>query len=338
MQIPLHRPRARLNPRLHFNHIFGFPFEVAHIRHLIRRYEIDLVQVFGILNIQGAFAARLENVPLLVQLNSTVAPMPLRRFFSPIINRMADVVMSEGKGVAQAYSGTDKLGDRLLVFFPPVDTEEFYSNTRRRLAAREELGVPDDVILIGTVGNFNRMKGHEFFVRSAAILRREHSNVCFRILGTHTPSSADYYKKTVKVEASKLGLIENDILRFIEPGDRVVDLLPGFDIFLLTSRVEGVGTVTIEAMSCGLPVVATNVGSVSDVVEDGITGYVVPPLDHEQIANATHKLLCNPKLRVRMGEVARSRAINKYDIKFCVETHLMAYKTAIAHRKYKKSS
>lgn len=330
-QMRLHRPRARLNPLLNLNFVLRFAFEVGSIRRLIRKYQIDLVHVFGLLNIQGAVAARLEDVPLVGSLNSTFIPRPLRCLLMPVMSRLADVVMSEGMGVAKEFPGAAKLGDRLILFFPGVDTAEFCPNRVKRLAARAELGVPDNAILVGTVGNFNKQKGHEFFVRSAAIVCREFPNVFFRILGAHVPTNADYYERIVKREAHKLGLIEGDRLRFVEPGERVADLLSGFDIFLLTSRAEGVATATLEAMSCGLPIVATNVGSVREVVEDGITGFVVPPFDHEMIAKATLKLLRTPHLRVRMGEVARRRAVERYDVKVCVDTHLRAYEAAIAH-------
>lgn len=332
VQIPLHRLRKRVNPRVHFDLALGFLPEVGHIRRLIRQHHIDLVQICGLMNPHGAIAARLESVPVVWQLLSTFAPMPLRLLLMPLVMRLSSVVMSTGIEVARAHPGATKLEDRLVTFFPPLDTAEFRPDPVKRSVARAELGVPDNAFLIGTVGNLNRQKGHEFLVRAADIVCRAYRNTFFRVLGAYTPTNADYYERTVKAEALKLGLMADDRLRFVDPGSRVADYLPAFDLFLLTSRAEGIPTSILEAMSCGLPVIATDVGSMGEVVEDGVTGFVVPPLSHEAIAGAIFKLLCTPELRLKMGQEARRRAVERYDVKVCVEAHLRAYEAAIASK------
>ena len=123
--------------------------------------------------------------------------------------------------------------------------------------------------------------------------------------------------------------MENNKLNFLDPGKRVKDLITGFDLFWLTSRAEGLPTTILEAMSCGLPVVATDVGSVHEVVKDGVTGFVVPPKDCKALARAVSTLLNNPGLRKQMGRTARLNAVKYYDIKTCTQIHLEAYKMAL---------
>jgi glycosyltransferase involved in cell wall biosynthesis len=275
----------------------------------------------------------MEGIPIVWQLLDTRPPVALRRLMMPLVTRLADVVMSTGMEVARVHPGALGLGDRLVPYYPPVDTGNFRPDARRRHAARMELGVPEDAHLIGTVANLNPQKGHEYLVRAAAIVRSELPDVLVRILGAHTPTHADYEVR-IEAEARASGLSDGTQLQFIDPGSRIAELLPAFDVFLLTSvpRSEGVPTTILEAMACGLPVVATNVGAVREVVEDDVTGYVVPPLDPEAIAEATLRLLRDPGLRERMGHVGRARATKRFSVETCAEVHLKAYDHALRRK------
>ena len=331
--MPLHRLRATFSPMTQARFITGFWREVWSIRRLIRERSIDIVQIHGLVNPHGAIAARMEGIPIVWQLLDTRPPVALRRLMMPLVTRLADVVMSTGMEVARVHPGALGLGDRLVPFYPPVHTDSFQPDAQRRHAARAELGVPEDAHLIGTVGNLNPQKGHEYLVRAAAIVRREFPDVFVRILGAHTPTHASYESR-LAVEARAGGLSDGTQLQFIDPGSRIAELLPAFDVFLLTSvpRSEGVPTTVLEAMACGLPVVATNVGAVREVVEDGVTGYVVAPLDPEAIAEATLRLLRDPGLRERMGRDGRARAVERFSVERCAEVHLKAYDHALRRR------
>jgi glycosyltransferase involved in cell wall biosynthesis len=256
----------------------------------------------------------------------------------PLVTRFADTVMSTGINVAQVHPGTFGMKDRLVTFFPPVDTKNFRPNPTRRSHARSELGVPENAILIGTVGNINPQKGHEYLIRAGSIIHSQVRDLFIRILGVYTPTQASYDAKLRK-QTQDLGLANKEWLQFVDPGDRVADLLPAFDIFLMTSvpHSEGIPTVILEAMACGLPVVSTDIGGVCEVVEDGVTGLVVPPLNPIAIANATLHLLQNPELLQRMGKKARQRAVEYYDIEACANTHVRAFEAALAHHRSKRS-
>ncbi len=104
-------------------------------------------------------------------------------------------------------------------------------------------------------------------------------------------------------------------------GDRVIfsgmrrdvaSILAVSDIFVLASRYEGLPLAIIEAMMAGLPVVATRVGGVAELVEDGVTGLIVPPRDGEALAGALRRLLADPELRHRMGMAGRERAFRDF--------------------------
>lgn len=248
----------------------------------------------------------------------------------PVVKSLADVIMTTGLRTAKLHPGALSAGERLIIFSPPVDTQRFISDGQRRMMAREKLNVPEDAILIGTVGNFNKLKGHEFLIDAFVHIQKMHPQTRVRILGDVTTHS-QYYTKEVLGRARALGLLENGQIGFMNPHEHVADFLPAFDIFALTSRAEGVPTVVLEAMSCSLPVVATDVGSVCEVVENQVTGYIVPPLNSEAIADAILKLISDSETRAQMGAISRQRAVEKYDTNVCADTHVEAYEMAIAH-------
>ncbi len=105
-----------------------------------------------------------------------------------------------------------------------------------------------------------------------------------------------------------------DRVRLMGSRENIPELLAEWDIFVLPSRWEGLPLVIIEAMMAGLPVVATRVGGVGELVEDGVTGLLVPPADPQALADALQRLLADPGLRRRMGAAGRDRALREFQL------------------------
>lgn len=331
----LHRLRASARPAAHAGLVAGFPREVWAIRQLIRDRGIDVVQAHGPTNPHAAVAAQLERRALVWQLYDTRTPMALRRLTMPAVVRLADVITSWGLAVAQAHPGAGRLGERLIPVFPPVEAAGFERARERRQAARARLAAPDGATVIGTVGNLNPQKGHEHLVRAFARVRAVEPRALLRVLGAPSPAHPAY-ERMLRAEAGRLGL-DPHAVDLLDPGDRVPELLPGIDVFALTSvsRSEGMPTAIVEAMACGLPVVATDVGSVSELVEDGITGIVVAPEDPGAVAAACLRLM-DPATGHSMGDRGRRRTLERYDLDALADLHLRAYRTAIAHRRSRR--
>ena len=112
-------------------------------------------------------------------------------------------------------------------------------------------------------------------------------------------------------------------------------MFSAMDVSLITSvpRSEGTTTTAQESMAVGTPVIATDVGAVSEVVEHGVTGYVVPPLNPQAIAGATLRLLTDADLRGRMGRDGRERVLERFSVEICVKVHLQAYDYALRRRR-----
>ena len=319
--------------------VTGFWREVGAIRRLIRERDIDLVQVNGLINPHAAIAARLEGVPVVWQILDTRPPMLLRRLLMPLVARLAHSVMLTGNALTAVHPGAAALEDRSFVYYPPVDVSVFYPGSADRDTVRRELSIPPTGPVVGTVANINPQKGYEHFVRSAALIRRKAPDVTFLVVGgvyeTHKP-----YAARIRGLAASLGL--SDRIIFAGVRDDVERMFCAMDVSLLTSvpQSEGTPTAVQESMAVGTPVIASDVGAVSEVVEDGVTGYVVPPLNPQATAEATLRLLSDADLRGRMGQAGRERVVERFSVERCVEVHLQAYDYALrhGHRNSKRSS
>jgi glycosyltransferase involved in cell wall biosynthesis len=329
--IPLTRMRATKDLRLQFRNFARLPGDVRSIRRLIRTEHIDVVLINGLVNPHAAFAARLEHVPVVWQLLDTFPPMILRRAMMPLVLRLSRVIMTSGMAVAAVHPGALSFGDRVISFFPIVDSDRFRPDPERRAAARRALGLHDSDLVIGNVSNINPMKGHRTFIQAAAALRRRRPDTRFVILGATSVAHADYSAELLS-EAASLGLSVGEDLIVHDPGTRVADFAPALDVFWLTSepRSEGLSTVVGEAMALEIPVVAADVGAVSESVADGVTGILVPPRDVEAFVRVTSELLDDPERRRDMGREGRLRAQRLYSPEACARLHRTAFELALA--------
>lgn len=331
--VPLHRLRASPDPRLHAALVLRWRSEVRHLRRLIREGGFDLVQSHGVTNPHAAVAARGEGVAHVWQIFDTRAPMALRRLAMPFVLRRSDALSCWGRALSRAHPGSERLGERLVHVFPPVDIDRFAPDPELRSAARTALEVPAGAVVIGAVGVRNPQKGHEWLVRAAARVRARAGHAVFRVLGSASPAHLDYMR-AVEREALELGL-DSTALRFVDPGERVDELLQGFDVFAMSSvpRSEGMPTVILEAMACAKPVVATDVGATAELVADGVTGVLVPALDPAALADALGRMIADPELRARTGAAGLERARSDFDLDTLGDLHALAFEQALVHRR-----
>ena len=182
--------------------------------------------------------------------------------------------------------------------------------------------------MVGNVSNLTPVKDHLTFIRAAAQLRRVRPDVRFVILGNVWEHRSGYADSLLR-EADSLGLELDRSLLVREPGSRVAELAPAFDVFWLTSVSEGLPTVVGEAMALELPVVSTDVGAVREAVLDGVTGALVPVGDPAALAEATLPYL-DDELRRSAGREGRRRAGELYSIEACASAHVTAIERAAA--------
>jgi len=170
---------------------------------------------------------------------------------------------------------------------------------RSREGVRAGLGLTDEVLVV-SVGRLEPIKDHALLIDALSLLDAMPRPVCAAVLGSGSLA------EKLRAQARRLGLER----RVFFPGYRqdVVDWLGAADLFVLSSAGEGAPLVLLEAMSCGLPVVATSVGGVPEVLSGSGAGVLVPPGDRAALAHAIRSLAADANLRAAMGRAGRDRA------------------------------
>jgi glycosyltransferase involved in cell wall biosynthesis len=330
-RIPLDRLHITRDPFIHGRSLLNAFGDIARLRKLIRDLDIDLVKVHGPHNPQGAIAARLEGKPVVWVVSSTRVPRLFRTPGAHLVSRFASAILVTGKAVIDHYGPLNGCTDRIVTYYPPVATDVFVPSPELRASTRKSLNIRGDDPVVGMVANLNPQKGIEYFVRAAARIRATLPSARFLLVGASYETQRAYATQ-IEAEIRACGL--SDAL--VMPGGRsdTENFYPAMDVELLTSvpDSEGAPTTVIEAMACGVPVVATDVGAVDELVDPGKTGFVVPPLDVQAIAERTLDLLMEPATREAMGVAARARAVTRFDVTKCAETHLRAYDLALGRQ------
>lgn len=157
------------------------------------------------------------------------------------------------------------------------------------------------------VGNLMKQKGLHYLLKAIAIVKRSFPAVTLTVIGS---GKDERFFKNLCIQ---LGLEKDVFFKGSIPFDQIVPFYQECDIFCLPSLGEAFGISILQAMSCGKPVVVTDSGGPPHFVEDGRSGYVVPPGDSESLANALIKLLSDKGRQKKMGEYNRRLCVEKYD-------------------------
>jgi glycosyltransferase involved in cell wall biosynthesis len=326
--IPLHRLRTPRALGENVALVARFAPEVRALRELIRRERIDLVQAHGVINPHAALAAHREGVAVCWHLYDMVVPAPLRRALSPLVVRYGDSATAIGRALADAHPGIERLGERLVITSPPVDFEVFEPDDAVRAEARRSLGLADDAVVVGTVGNLFPNKGHLDLLDAVEPLLVQHPALELCLFGAPSPAHAEHERllhERVRALAPRV--------RLADPGDAVPRLMRALDVFVMPSHSEGMPTTLLEAMGSGIAVVATRVGAVPELVDHGHSGLLVPARDAAALRDAVRSLVTDAGRRAALGAAGRERVLAQFGLDRVVERRLRAYELALAHRR-----
>jgi glycosyltransferase involved in cell wall biosynthesis len=169
--------------------------------------------------------------------------------------------------------------------------------------ARARLGLPETGPVVGSVGRLVSIKDHDTFLQAAARISDSRPDVTFVVAGDG--------ERRAEL-AAKARTLLGDRVRFVGWISHLPTLYGAMDVVVLTSRSEGTPAALIEAGAAGRPVVATSVGGVGEVVEDDVTGYVVPPADPSGVAERVERLLADQRLAAEMGGAGRDRVVARF--------------------------
>lgn len=198
-----------------------------------------------------------------------------------------------------------------------------------QVESRMKLALPAHVPIIGTVGRLDPVKNQAGLIRAFATVRATHPEAVLVIAGDGPCRSA------LQQAATALG--QADRVRFLGSQDDIPTVMSALDVFALPSLGEGISNTLLEAMATGLPVIATRVGGNPELVDDGVSGVLVPREDHEALAAAIATYVRDPALRGRHGLVSRQRATAHFSLDRMVQAYSDLY-SGLAIRRLERSA
>jgi len=223
---------------------------------------------------------------------------PLRR--SILSNLYYPIVYDAEIGVSKSISQRlDRrvlarlLGRRSTQIMNAVDFSRFKDHSENRTLSRNSLKLSENTFVIGLIGRMTEQKGFGYAIQAIPHVLSFHPNTHFVIVGTG--ELEDVLKQQV-VDLE----IQNSVL-FTGPRSDIDKLIPAFDLAISSSLWEGLPTVILEAMACNVPVVATSIPGTDELIQDRITGWLVPVKDPLALASAINEAIQNPGLREKFS-------------------------------------
>lgn len=218
-----------------------------------------------------------------------------------------------------------------LAQFPPRKLTTIYNGVHWErfdrpidaVSKRIKLGIGPEDKVIGIVANLKATKGYQYFIRAAAIVSKNIPQVKFLIIG----EEEERLKATIVEEIKAIGL--EDRVFFLGFREDVPELLRILDVFVLSSISEGMSIATVEAMGAGVPVVVTKSGGPQEVVEDGKTGFLVPPKDENSLAEKVLLLLKDKELATSMGKEAQAQVRTRFSIDMMIRDYQTVYRECL---------
>ncbi len=245
--------------------------------------------------------------------------LQLERAFAWKTDRLIGLTAAEKRehlerGVGQA--------DRFAVVPSGIDLNRFRKARANGKIIPDWFDCPSHARVIGSVGWLTDIKGHRFLIDAVALLRQAYHNLHLVIIGTGDQRDA-LVRQAEQAEISHA-------VHLLGHREDIEICLAGLDCFVLPSRNEGMGRALIEAMAAGLPVVASRVGGIPSLIEDGKNGLLVPAGDSLALAGALRRLLDNPTWSHELGTHAMYSIGTSYGIPAMVEAIEATYREATA--------
>jgi len=282
--------------------------------HLIRREKIDVVMsTLFYADFMAALVGKWAGAKAVFSWETISSPLwllPRRLYPYRAVIKLADQVISVSQATAKWLQEERGVSERQITVIPyGVDLQRFI--TARNMQLKAQLGIPAASPVIGMVARLQPQKGHTFLFQAARIIQEKAPQT--RIVLVGGGPDRDILEKQVH----EMGLA--NMVHFLGYRDDIPDLLNTFDIFTLPSLFEGLPNVVLEAMACGLPVVATPVDGTREAVIPEQTGILVPVEKPALLAEALLALLTNPARARELGENGRRRVENEFSLELQVK-------------------
>ncbi len=299
---------------------------VPRLRRLLKSRQFDVIEIYGLrLNILGRLVARAYGQRVVVTAQRSVDDW--RRWWhvwmDHYTSRWVTLYVANSQAAADRLTSRERIRPtKIRVIENGIDPAPFADAAKRVQARHAGTAVP---VVITCVANLRPAKAHHVLVEAFSLVAKQHPDTRLRLVGDGISRTAIEQQITRLQLDSKVEVM----------GQRldVPDILADSDVFVLSSLWEGMPGSLLEAMAAAMPVVATAVGGVPEVVVHEETGLLVEPNDPGQLAEAIARLIVDPRLRLMMGQRGLARVVSHFDLAAKVRDYDALY-SSLASREY----
>ena len=250
------------------------PIAVGHLVRLIRQNRIDLVHVNDFWwNPVAWLASKLTRRPCVVHIRQHLQPIKVKQYW---LNK-ADRLIAVSHGIRRIALGAGVKTDRIFVAHSGIDIPP---RVQKNDHIKSHYGLEPDQPVIGIVAHLLPHKGYEYLIQAFQEVKKVLPKCHLLIVG----DGNTHYRSELTTLIQNLGL--ERAITFVGFQRKVLEYISAFDVFVLPSIYEAFGIALLEAMAMEKPIVASRVGGIPEIVEDGISGLLVPPRDSGALASA----------------------------------------------------
>ena len=278
---------------------------VWRLHRLARGARIDVIHHNNGLDVRAVLLAKWLRVPLIAYQRGTEWNSPTVRF----ISRFVDAYVANSEATKGVLLGLGLRSDRIQVIYPPIDLQRFHPEVDAS-RQRRELGIGDGELTFGIPGTLLKWKGHDVFLKAARLVLDALPAARAVVIG-EVPDGSTGYRDELMGLARELGIEHRTVFTGFRRD--IPELIQLLDVVVHASvKPEPFGRVIAEGMAMGKPVVASRLGGPIEIIQDGETGFLVPPGDPEKLGRRIIELLTTPSLAQRLGNNARVQAAARF--------------------------
>ncbi|MFH1770947.1 MAG: glycosyltransferase family 4 protein [archaeon] len=311
---------------------FNVLYSYIYVGRLLKKIKPDFLNIQYILpsGLGGVYWAKKLKIPVITTLIGwdvydphIKVPSVLNPFIKRALKR-SDWVATSSTFVKNIVHKKFDI-EKVQVITYGIDTDRFNPQNDGK-DVRKKYGVKDDEVLISTIQRLDVRKGIQYFIKAIPLIIKQvkKEKIKFMIVGDGPE------RDNLKQEAKKQGLQDKIIFTGNIPNAEVTKYYAACDIFAFHSLHEGFGIVLIEALSTGKPVVTTIAGGTTDIVEDGVNGFLVKPKRPKDFADRVVRLVEDEKLRQKFGENGRKKAVDQFIWSKIADKYLKTYEKIIS--------
>jgi len=304
----------------------SYPSTILKLRKIIEDYSVDILNSHSsrdswLGSIAGRFSKRKPVIIRTRHLSTPISKGLLSRF---LYERLPDRVIATGEAIRRQMIENNRFDGRRIISIPTGVDLDLFDTGRVNGTLRGIWGITEEIPAIGMVAVIRSWKGHEDFVDAVDMVLKEFPQAKFFIVG-------DGPRKEIVCNYIKEKGLQDSII-MTGHRDDMPQVMASFDIMVLPSYAnEGLPQALLQALSMGRPVVASNVGSIPEIVIDGETGYLIPPRNPSQLADRMISLIKENGLRDEMGKAGRNLVASRFSLEGMLDRIESLYRELLAY-------